>query len=393
MKLYPFKQSVYVSNAIPMGLFGLAFRQQGGFFESPGNRGQFHLLEHLMCKPFDHMREQLKALGVDHNASTADNQVLFWFSGLTESLDEVCLEIYDKITGQDVLWTKEAFENEKSTVLQEYGDTFNSQESGFYYNTMRKHYNYCGAIGYREDIEAFTYEDSLVRAKEFTVPSIICQVGKEFIDPWNVYNCRNTTVMGGLPITTEDEGIMYSSGKNPDQLVFGNYDLNLEDVPKDSKTLVGLLGNKPTDITNTQVMGFIMNCINGGLESPLYDEIREKRGLSYYSAGEAIHIGERCLPMFFASTSEDNVGKLEKVYQDFFQRDAKDVISLDRFNTCQKAYAVKRKMVNILPHSGARTTVLGDLNPFDGVSDFTYDHVINKYNELMLIDNYIPIMY
>ena len=50
-------------------------------------------------------------------------------------------------------------------------------------------------------------------------------------------------------------------------------------------------------------------------------------------------------------------------------------------------------MADILPHSGAQTTVLGDLNPFDGVSEYTYDMVVDKYNSLMRIENYIPVKY
>ena len=403
MKLYPFKKNVFVPNKIEMGLFGLAYRQTGGFFEKPGERGTSHLLEHLMCKPFDDMREELKALGINHNAYTSDNQVVFYFSGLTESLREVCDELYNRITKQAATpWTKEAFETEKNTVLQEYGDTFNSQESGFYYNLMRRHYDYCGAIGYKSDIESFSYEQSLIRSAEFTLPNIICQVGEEFVkipkyvssgmgDEFVKIPKYVSSGMGDGTFT--DDIIMYAS-KNPPQLVFNSdYGMDLEPVPRDSKTIVGLLGNEPANIKDTQMMGFIINCINGGLESPLYDEIREKRGLSYYSAGEAVYVGERCLPMFFASTTDEHVVELENIYKNFFDMDAKDVISQARFNTCKKAYAVKQRMADILPHSGAQTTVLGDLNPFDGVSEFTYDMVLDKYNSLMRIENYIPVKY
>ena len=373
-----------------MGLFGLAYRQTGGFFETPVIRGTSHLMEHLMCKPFDHMREELKALGIDHNAYTSDNQVVFYFGGLTESLKEVVATLYEKITqpGSEP-WTKEAFEIEKNTVLQEYGDTFNSQESGFYYNLLRRYYNYTGAIGYLEDIKSFTYEQSLSRSAEFTLPNIICQVGEEFIKPY--LSSTDVTSMGDLNVASNGD-IMYAS-KNPPQIKFGEYDLEQEKVPKDSKTLVGLLGKYPTDIKNTQVMGFIINCINGGLEAPLYDEIREKRGLSYYSAGEAIYIGERCLPMFFASTSEENVSKLENVYRNFFELSADEVISKSRFETCKKAYAVKQRMVDILPHSGAKTTVLGELNPFDGIDKLTYHETLDKYHELMRMDNYVEVKF
>lgn len=376
MKLVPYRQDIFIPNKIEMGLFALCYRKMGGFYDPPGQSGISHLLEHLLCKTFDDMREELKALGINYNAATSDNQIYFYFSGLTESLKEVCERLYNRITKQEGLCTEESFKQEKNTVLQEYGDSFNDQESGFYYNLMRKHYNYCGAIGYRPDIENFSYSDFLVRAKEFSNPSIICQVGEPFV------SVSKTLKHNKQPQV-----------KNSPQIKFGNYDLPLESVSKDGKTLVGLLGCKPTDIKDTQIMGFVINCINGGLEAPLYQEIRETRGLSYYSAGEAVYVGERCLPMFFASTTDENVETLEKVYEDFFMLDGTKVISPTRFDTCKKAYAVKKKIADILPHSGAQTTILGDLNPFDGVDTFTYDQVVSEYNRLMKIENYIPVKY
>ena len=390
MKLYPFKKNVFVPNAIPMGLFGLAYRQVGGFFETPGIRGTSHLMEHLICKPFDDMREELTSLSIDHNAYTSDNQIVFYFSGLTEELKTVVERLYERITkpGSEP-WTREGFEAEKSTVIQEYGDNFNSQESGFYWNLMRRHYGYCGAIGLLEDIQSFTYEQSLVRAAEFSVPSIICQVGEEFIKPFDT-SSDNVTSLG---MTDGTGSVMMVGSKNPPQIKFGEYDLPQEAVVKDNKTIVGLLGRYPTDIKDVQIMSFLISCINGGLEAPLYDEIREKRGLSYYSAGESIYVGERCLPMFFASTTEDNVSKLENVYRNFFELSPDEAFSVARFNAVKKAFSVKRRIVDVLPHAGAKTMVLGDINPFDGIAELTYHQALDKYDDLFRYASYVPVKY
>ncbi len=395
MKLYPFKKNVFVPNVIPMGLFGLAYRQVGGFFEKPGERGTSHLMEHLACKPFDDMREELTSLSIDHNAFTSDNQIVFYFSGLTEELKTVVERLYEKITkpGSEP-WTREGFEAEKNTVIQEYGDQFNSQESGVYWNLLRRHYNYAGPIGILEDIQSFTYEQSLVRAAEFTVPSIICQVGEEFIKPDTRFPSSDTTGIGTSMSGIDPTGNMMYASKNPKQIEFGYYNnLEQEPVVKDSKTIIGLLGKVPFDIKDVQVMSFLISCINGGLEAPLYDEIREKRGLSYYSASETIYVGERCLPMFFASTTEDNIETLEKVYRNFFERSPEDAFNESRFNAVKKAFSVKRRMVDVLPHSGAKTMVLGDINPFEGIAELTYEQALNKYAELMKFENYVPVKY
>lgn len=372
-------KNIFVPSNIPLGVFALVYNKLGGSYERIGERGVSHLMEHLICKTFDNTRETLSSLGLDYNAYTSDNQVVIWFSGLTENLEKVSSLLYERIIEQPILWTKDMFENEKSTVLQEYGDTFNSQESGFYHNIFREHYNYTGAIGYRADVENVSYEQSLEYVKMFKIPSTIVQVDKEFIT--SIDNKEHT----GFTAT--------------DKLVFSYYDTALEPVPQEDKVLVGLLGINPVkaDIGVYSLFSFLLACINDGLESPLFTEIREKNGLSYYSTGYINSIKKACIPMFFASTTHDNTAKLEKIYRDFFKRDGKDVILLDRFNACKSKFLIKEKMSKILPHSGVFTTVIAeDENPFVGISSLEYKDCISKYNEFFNNESekvFIPIKY
>lgn len=360
-----------VLSSIGMNLLGLSY-YHGGAFEKVGHRGISHLMEHLMCKTTDDLREQLRALGIDHNAYTSDNRVVFWWTGLNTSLKEVAQTLYDRVTKQEVLWTREQFENEKKTVLQEYGDTFNDQFEGTYYNMMRRYYNYTGAIGYREDIEAFTYEDSIEFAKKFMKPDLICEVGDSFVTP-SEFNVSH------LP---------------QDRLVFGDYSdkIKLEDVPKEDKTIVGLLGKVPISGELASKLDFIMSCLTGGLESPLYQEIREKRGLSYYSIGWTLKVGNQVVPFFAASTTNDNVETLAAVYNNIFSNPLDQILTRERFDICHKNLMIKKKVAEILPHSGARATVLGDPNPFEGMDNFTYEEAI-QLAESFNMASMIPIQY
>lgn len=349
-----------VPSSIGMNLLGLAYNH-GGAWETVGTRGISHLMEHLMCKTSDDLREELRGLGIEHNAYTSDNQVVFWFSGLNDCLLEMSQTLYDRITKQTILWDKESFENEKKTVLQEYADTFNGQFEGFYYNLMRKHYKYGGAIGYRTDIVDFTYEDSIEYAKKFITPRLVCEVGESYVSNASTGNHR----------------VLPSS-----LTIFGSYDEELEHTPKEDKTSVAVIGTKPFSYTESNIANFIISILTGGLEAPLYQEIREKRGLSYFSSGWTTQIGDKVVPFFGAVTTNDNVEELVKIYTEFFSTDMRQHITESRFEACLKNMKVKKRTAEILPHAGSKATVLGDQDPFDGMENYTYEEVIKTANTL-----------
>jgi predicted Zn-dependent peptidase len=346
---------------------------RGGSFETPGTRGISHLMEHLMCKTFDTRREYLKSLGVDYNAYTDNNQVVFWWSGLDTSIREVSQEMFECLTKQKTLWTEEAFNNEKKTVLQEYGDTFNDQYEGFFENLMRKHYGYCDPIGYREDIEKFSYADSLeYAATHFLCPRLLCEVGESFVG--------NVETSAYQMVPQFRLQYMENSG------------LELETVPREDKTFVGLMG-KPIPVDKAAKIDFIISCITGGLESPLYLEIREKRGLSYFSSGFTNKVGDSMVPFFCASTGNERANELAKVYEDFFSQSAVDYFTEERFNACHKNLMIKKTMAEILPHSGAKITVIGEHNPFTDMETFTYTEGLTLTSSYFSPENLQPVQY
>ena len=359
-----------VSSDIRMNLLAIGY-DAGGNFEKDGNRGTSHLMEHLMCKTFDDQLSKMKRLGIDYNAFTSDKRVVFHFSGLEESIEEMGQLFFDRITKQEVLWDKESFENEKRTVLQEYGDAFNSQVGGFIQNVIRKHYGSAGAIGIREDIENFTYEDSLECAKFYKTPRFVCEVGKSVVTP--------------AEFAEELTQFSYK---------FGEKSLEEEpNVPKEGKTAVGLLGTKPMTDANHAKLSLIIECITGGIESPLYKEIREDRGLSYFSAGTSFNVGLNEVPVFLASTTNDKAEEVGDVYREFFDRNLSDIVSEERFDVCKSSILVDEKKAERLPHSGAMATIVKGNNPFEGIAELTYEDAIETFSDLFSNDNLMPISY
>ena len=92
--------------------------------EKPGWFGISHLLEHLVCKSFDHLQEDFDRDSIDWNAYTSGNEIVFYLTGLDEKVNKWKGE-FIKLLGQFNV-TKEEFENERKIVLEEYMDSPNS---------------------------------------------------------------------------------------------------------------------------------------------------------------------------------------------------------------------------------------------------------------------------
>lgn len=355
-----------IDSSIGMSYFGVVF-DAGGIWEEDGRRGCSHLMEHLMCKTYEYTYPKMRRLDVVDNAITTDNKVVFFASGLNECMAQLSQTMLDELIKQKNMWTEEQFNTEKMIVLQEYGDSFNDQLSGTYENAMREKYNYCSAIGFRKDIEEFTYEDSIQMAKDvFSVPRMIVTVG--------------------------DHSIKYDGqykSKTPNRKAkFGNYDLELEKTPKENQSVVALLRKNPVDKAIATTYTLLKLCLSEGLESPLYQEIREKRGLAYAVYCTHTLMGHDIVPIVLAQTANENSEKLVTSFNEFFSKSMGELISEDRFNDCKEGMLFKKKKAEILPHQGVLQTVIADFNPFDGLEEVSREDVINLGNEVFNVNEF-----
>jgi len=363
-------KNINVSSNIGISLLGISYKL-GSDFETTGKFGTHHLMEHLNCKPVDSLRSALKRLGINHNAFTDTDRLCFYFEGLDENLALYAKELFEKITAGTYAWSEEDFNNEKKTVIQEYEDVFNDQINGTLTNLIRKHYNYFGPIGLKSDIENFSYNDSLEFRKNFINPDLLCQVGT-----------KNILVEYNLPYVAKANEIPS----------FGEYDLPQEIIPKEGKTAVGLLGKTVISDAERNRIRIVLSCLNSGLESPLYQEIREKRGLSYFSYGFMEKLYNYNVLVFLSSTSNENAKELNKVYKEFFSGDLSRHISKDRFEDCYSEIIISKKKCERLPHEGVFATILSK-SPFEGIDDFTYEEAINLLNKYFGFDNFVEIEY
>src|SRR5690606_9949876 len=105
------------------------------------------------------------------------------------------------------------------------------------------------------------------------------------------------------------------------------------------------------------------------------------------------NIGFKHIPYVFIETAEETANEVSDVLCEFFNKDMRDLISEERFNTCKSGALYNKKELEILPHSGVLTTVLSDVNPFDGIENVTYENLIAYSNKEFNYKNFKTITY
>jgi len=124
-----------------------------------------------VCKGWDHLFKEFTSLGINFNAETHDDRVIFYWKGL----DEEITKLLDRKEGLKILGrtpSREEFENEKKIVLQEYDDSFSDPQDALFTNIGRKYFNNYGPIGFRKDLEETSYEQMVeFILKNFSSPT------------------------------------------------------------------------------------------------------------------------------------------------------------------------------------------------------------------------------
>ena len=352
----------YIHNSLGLASIYVVF--DGSSFNEK-HKGSSHLMEHIVCKNYDPMLSELTANNIEANAGTADNEVKFYFRGLQESLDKFAETLIEKIMA-GMLCTKEQFENEKKTVIEEYKDVFNNQSKGHYYNLRRQLLNDFGPIGTFSDIEKFDYELCQEVIKErFMIPSRIVLVGES--EAFSKIETKFADYKFADPIDFSRE------------LKVDNYHVPVEVVNKDQKTSV--LGMSKRVISKEKLLEvlFLIEMLNDGLEAPLFKAIREDRGLSYFSWLFTIDIGLSSVVMFGACTANENANELVSVYKDFFDK-VEEKVTKERFNIVKQKQILQVKENRILKycHCTRELTNARDGYTLEQIEALLYEDVIKQ---------------
>lgn len=296
--------------------------------EEVGYRGLSHLAEHLLCHHYDHLNERLQGAGLVSNAMTTDTNVVFYWSGLDEKIEEFQSELIGLI---NYIPTEDQFNNEKKIVMQEYED-YVSGQNFLFGNIGRAYFNYFGPIGYREDITSITYEKMLEFIKtRFSKPTQIVRIGKS-----KTIKSLCKKIKYSKPVTAKsfeliakNDTFVESPSSFPASTMLGDWIL--------------LDRNK---VSNRDAL-VVSKMFSAGLSSPMYQEIREKRGLVYYCGTTIDKIdSDRMTFIFYAGCTDATKGVVREQAKNVVDNYS-EFLTKERYETIIDGIRNKTKMTNI----------------------------------------------
>ncbi len=345
--------------------------------EKKGIYGISHLLEHLKCKAFDDLQDDLQANGISWNAYTADNHIVFYFHGLEEYLAEFRHTIIERMYKPFENYVDNAIlDKEKEIVLEEYIDSFTNQTDIFYMNLFRKKFNHYSPIGLKEDIENITFEDCLEFYKiQYEIPDMIINVSKNYV--------------------LENENLPISELKfeNRKPLLKNNWSENInapiETNNNNFPDSLCLLYYREIDKQDVALVNLIISMLNNGLNSPLYQEVREKRALCYYIGSYVQNIGNMPLMYITILTSPEKAEKVNDTINDVLTN--KNIhITTNRLETVRKSILISKKKNLINRHLKIDDILDDDIKKlYDIIENINLKEVLDVYDKYFFLPSFV----
>lgn len=332
--------------------------------ETTGIRGIAHLGEHLMCKGLEKYQNDFEKDGISWNAYTSNNEIVFYCTGLEQYLSKWRNVFIESLSSFEI--SKDDFEKEKRIVIQEYNGTVNSQEGSHYLNFDRKYLNHYQPIGSLKDLESMTYLDMMnFYEKQYMIPDMIINVSAKHTYKDRVQEFANSKIDVKYEIKKDGydyEHIHYSG---------------LEKSPNASI----IIGSPLLEDGNEAYYSSIINQIlSGGLNSPLYQEIREKRSLVYGLGISTSRIGNQGIIYFSASASDKNSDEIVEQFQAVLNGGEKTVTK-ERFDIVMNKIKISLEKEEINRFSNVSRYFTKDEYNLEGKIDkITYDKLMDYYN-------------
>lgn len=348
-------------NPLAMSGVYVIYGNAGGIYEKDGEYGTSHIMEHMVCHNYDDLRDTFQENGIQANAYTSCDIVVFHITGLTSRVQPLAKEFVARITGGvRGHITEEMFETEKKTVLQEYGDTFSDPIACGMLNGIRKIFGGYAAIGRRQDVENFTFDDfKRVYEERFRKPNLVVYVGPTGINFNGIEFAEGAGQILCPPVYSE------------------NRTIELEPSPAVDRNFITCFSKLVCTREDSMAMKIACRMLSSGLNSPLYQEIREKRGLSYFSIGDIERMGSVVIPMFCAATDKDKTAELIGVYDMVFG-DLDKYLTEERFNLCLNFAKITKEKNTVLRYENYDDFIvkaLGYALDDDELETLTFDRV------------------
>jgi len=354
-----------INKTSPTDLSGFYIVYKGSVLnEDPSNYGISHLLEHLMCKQFQHLYNDFDRYSINWNAYTSGTEVVFHMKGLDEYIYKYRHELLNSLLTFNV--TRDGFEKELSIVIQEYKDAFQDQFSSAYYNLIRKVYKNYGPIGKLQALENITYEQVYEYWEKYlSKPSIIINISKnsEF-EGFNDFNTNYPT---------------HFVADDSDQLVY-------EKIIDFSKVCVAGYIEIYKDMA---YVDYVLEMLGKNLESPFMKEIREKRGLTYGVHNYVSDISaNQGLVTTSLITTDENVEEVLSIYKKILS-DPVTYLTEDRFQLIKDYYTVKKKKDEINAYSNHKKYITPEHWMIESIlDDITFEKTQQIFDQYLTFDKW-----
>lgn len=274
--------------------------------EVANEKGLSHMLEHMITDNLVDLEEKFDQHGLMTNAYTSDHEVVFYLHGLSSEVDRFREEFVRRIT--EYRPTEEHFHKQHPIILQEYDDAYANPRHAFWMNLMSMEHGFVGPIGVRSAIEKADV-DTLrnLHSRVFAAPTKIIAVGES---PLGMPSITYGNVMrhNGLDVRHTDgsakttESSVSISCMSPVLSCAGSY--------------------------HAKMLGLMLGY---GLPSPLYQELREKRGLCYAVSAYTSSVNGGVIFSIDSSVKGENVAAARATIQEVL-RSGRDILTRDRFN-------------------------------------------------------------
>jgi len=324
--------------------------------EKKGWYGISHLGEHLVFKSVDHLQDDYDRAGLEYNAYTSTNEIVFYLTGLDHQVVKFRDRFLELLLSFQI--TPEQLEMEKKIVLSEYEDYFNEQSQSHLLNWSRKNLGDFDPIGLREDIENINHFDIQEFFQlQYSKPTKIISIGK-------------------TPFNRRDIKFITSTFKKNFQ--YGNYDLPLE-LGNSFKDKTSIIFNSPLIDENPVFNHFINSMLGLGIRSPLYDEVREKKGLVYSIDCYQSRLNLQGINTITTQTSNKNIKEVVETIKNVLSNPTK-YLTLDRFGIIKDFYQNKFQKNEILRYK--------NINPWLDPNGWSMETEINKITFNQIQDHY-----
>jgi len=282
----------------------------GSAYEEPAQAGVSHFLEHMMFKgtkkrSYIEIAQLMEDVGGQMNAFTSKENTCYYVRCLAEHFElglDILADMY-----LNSLFEQGEYEKEQGVILEEinmYEDSPDDMVSELYNSLIMPTHPYGRpVIGSTETVSAMTRDDIAAYHKQAYVPeeTVIVVAG----------NVKHEIVVA---LAEKYLGGLTGSWNKP-QLEAPIYGANCGYTYKDIEQVHITMGvpTLPADHEDYYKLMVLSNILGGGLCSRLFQEVREKRGLTYsvYSVNGGLAKGGSFYA--YASTSPKNLDELLKV--------------------------------------------------------------------------------